>query len=669
MFCRCTIAAIVAIPAALWGQEPAKRDSLAHHRDSLSHARPPLQLQEVTVTAAPTSAEAPFTSLRIQSLTLRRTPATNAWDLMRQVAGIEVHEQGQGPGFASTASIRGFSSDHSTDIALWVDGVPINEPVNGHAEGYNDWNLLFPQAIRDIEVTKGPSNPFYGNFAMAGAVNIRTLERLRGAQFWASGGSYGRFEGGFLTGVDDDRTGAVIGVRAETNSGWRPNSHYDLGQGHARWVRQLSGTTTIDAGLGLYATGWDSPGFLSAAEFAAGDFTKISDPTDGGFKHRAQERVSLRVLAGPNLLWRTTLFSTESRWQLFLTIPPEGGGGEGSGSQTEEEDHRYGIGASSALTLALSRSEVTVGIESRYDHSMYENFFTTRRLRDSVQTSVTGQQSSGGAFLQTSTDLGRHFRLNVGGRFDLLHQTSATDSGSSGGTKGLVSPKIGLLYHLPGVAEFFVNIARGFRQSDGVIRDPGLPFITSWNYEGGIKYNSTGVSATLSAFLIDVSNEQTFDPIHLISTNGGQSRRKGIDLDLNASLTPAWRLTVNATLTDAKYRHQVTADGDSLDGKPVFNTAKYVGGASVEYGAPSGREFVRIGGSVVGPYSPVDEPGVELPTYFLANVSGGIQVHRGLQLQVGVKNLTNHNYPEIRAGGFVVPGQPRSLIATLRYDR
>ena len=122
----------------------------------------------MTVTAAPASAEAPFSSLRIQSLTLRRTPGTNAWDLMRQVAGIEVHEQGQGPGFASTASIRGFSSDHSTDIALWVDGVPINEPVNGHAEGYNDWNLLFPQAIRDIEVTKGPSNPFYGNFAMAG---------------------------------------------------------------------------------------------------------------------------------------------------------------------------------------------------------------------------------------------------------------------------------------------------------------------------------------------------------------------------------------------------------------------------------------------------------------------------------------------------------------------
>ena len=66
---------------------------------------------------------------------------------MRQSLPLEVHDQGQGPGFASTASIRGFSSDHSTDVALWIDGVPVNESVNGHAEGYNDWSLLMPQAV------------------------------------------------------------------------------------------------------------------------------------------------------------------------------------------------------------------------------------------------------------------------------------------------------------------------------------------------------------------------------------------------------------------------------------------------------------------------------------------------------------------------------------------
>ena len=84
--------------------------------------------------------------------------------------------------FASDASFRAFSSDHSTDLALWIDGVPVNEPVNGHAEGYNDWSLVFPEAINDLDVIKGPTSALFGNFALAGVVNVRTLERMSGTR-------------------------------------------------------------------------------------------------------------------------------------------------------------------------------------------------------------------------------------------------------------------------------------------------------------------------------------------------------------------------------------------------------------------------------------------------------------------------------------------------------
>src|SRR5712672_3097975 len=115
-------------------------------------------------------------------MAIRQAPALDAWDLLRQTAGLEVHDQGQGPGFASDASLRGFSSDHSTDLALWIDGVPINEPVNGHAEGYNDFSVLFPGGVRDIDVIRGPTSALFGNFALAGVVNVRTLERMHGTE-------------------------------------------------------------------------------------------------------------------------------------------------------------------------------------------------------------------------------------------------------------------------------------------------------------------------------------------------------------------------------------------------------------------------------------------------------------------------------------------------------
>ena len=659
--------ALAALPRIVLAQQPAPADTARRGRDTLS--RPPVTLAPVTITTTPVERNDPSSEVRVTPAVLRQTPATDAYDLLRQSTGIEVHEQGQGPGFASDASIRGFSSDHSTDIALWVDGVPVNEPVNGHAEGYNDWNLLMPEAISSVEVLKGPVSALYGNFAMAGAVNVRTLERYHGVTAVLTGSEYGGMDGSLLTGLDGDRSSAVLGLRGVYDKGWRPNSAYNLGQFHGRWVQQLTPATTLDAGVELYGTHWDSPGFLTDSLFQARSYDVVTNPTDGGFKRRAQERVSLRVFAGPSLLWRTTVYATQGRWQLFLTIPPEPGSGEGSGSQTEEEDRRYGFGTTSALTWVLPRAEVTAGVEGRWDHSDYENWFTTDRRRDSSQILVGARQASAALFVQTSLDLGRHLRATVGGRYD-VQDTRSVPPGQpavSAG-KGVFAPKVGLLLHLPGFGALYGNLSRGFRQTDGVITDPTLPFITEWAYEVGAKLDRRGVSASVALFRVDVSNEQTFDPITLASTSGGASRRRGVELDLDARPTPSLRLTSDWTFTDARYLRLVTEGGDTLNGARVYNTARFVGTAAAELSPPGRAWSLRVATNVVGPYSPFDAPGVVLPTYALLHISVGLAIPHLGQLEMGVRNLLDRSYPELRAGSFVTPGQARTVVATLRRD-
>ncbi len=107
------------------------------------------------------------------------------------------------------------------------------------------------------------------------------------------GGSTARF----LTGLDREGLGLVVGIRGMRDGGWRPNSEQHLGQFYGRLVRQLSGSATLDIGTQLYSAGWDSPGFITSAAFAAGEFDHVSDVTDGGFKRHALERASLRVVA------------------------------------------------------------------------------------------------------------------------------------------------------------------------------------------------------------------------------------------------------------------------------------------------------------------------------------------------------------------------------------
>ena len=517
------------------------------------------QLGTVTVTAARAERSAPLASIHVDATTIKQTPAHDAYDLLRQTAGVEVHEQGQGPGFASDASLRGFSSDHSTDLALWIDGVPINEPVNGHAEGYNDFNVLFPGGVSELDVIRGPTSALYGNFALAGVVNVRTLERMHGSEITASGGSFGRADLMALTGFDaGGEGGGVLGARYLHENGFRPHDRSDLGQGHARLVRDIAPGITLDGGVELYGSRWTSAGFLSEDEFSLHEYDIVSNPTDGGYKRRAQERASLRVVRG-DALWRTTVYATQSRWQLFLTIPPAGGRFEGTGSQTEEEDARHGYGLTTALTQAIPRGEITLGGEGRWDKSGYQNYFTTARVRDSAASLVDARQLSGAIFLQSHLDLTSRWRTDVGARYDELNTRSTpTDptqpAVSVTASHGVLTPKLGTLVRLTQMLSAYVNASRGFRSTDGVISDPSLAPITAWAYESGLKFDRGGLSASADVFQMDVSNEQTFNPLNGNASNGGSSRRRGLELDLVAPIAKSGALTADWTFLDARYR-------------------------------------------------------------------------------------------------------------------
>ena len=656
------------VPVLLVAQRPAN----GAPRDSLTHSDSIARLAAVTVVASPVNRAEPNGATHLNAATIRLTPARSPYELLRQTAGLEVHEQGQGPGFAANASLRGFSSDHSTDLALWVDGVPINEPVNGHAEGYNDWAVLFPGGVQDIDVLRGPASALFGNFSLAGTVNVRTLERRNGSELTLSGGSYGRTDVMVLTGFDHGAVGGgVLGLRYEREDGSRPNARNDVAQGHARVVHDLKPGVTIDGGVELYDGNWNSPGFLSQDEFSRHEYDVVSNPTDGGYKRRAQERASLRVLTD-DVMWRTTAYATQGRWQLFLTIPPAGGRFEGSGSQSEEEDSRVGYGLTSALTWSIPNGEVTAGMETRWDRSSYENYFTTARNRDSVATDVTGRQVSGALFVQSYADITDRLRLDAGARLDAIDTHSAPngEEGSSA-TSGVVSPKLGALVRLSPAVGLYANVSRGFRSANGVISDPTLSPITAWAYETGLKVDRNGAEASVALFRMDVSNEQTLNPATLVSTNGGSSRRQGVEIGWQVPLATMTTVSGNWTFTDARYRRLASApeDGDGapvvLDGLRVYNTASYVGVTAVDL-APAGASWrLRASGNWVGPDSPYDEPGVLVGGYGLMHLGGTLPVN-GIELDAGVRNVFDRAYPEMIAGGIVSPGEPRTAYFSMR---
>ena len=76
-------------------------------------------------------------------------------DILRVTPGLVI-VQHSGGGKANQYFLRGFDADHGTDLALMIDGVPINMVSHAHGQGFADTNFIIPEVVERVEITKGP---------------------------------------------------------------------------------------------------------------------------------------------------------------------------------------------------------------------------------------------------------------------------------------------------------------------------------------------------------------------------------------------------------------------------------------------------------------------------------------------------------------------------------
>src|SRR5689334_11553677 len=124
---------------------------------------------EVTVKAdAPEGDAASRTTYGRRELELR--PRLRPGDIVEAVPGVFA-VQHAGGGKANQYFLRGFDADHGTDVALSVDGVPVNMVSHGHGQGYSDLHFLIPELVVGLDAYKGPYYSSFGDFATGGAIN------------------------------------------------------------------------------------------------------------------------------------------------------------------------------------------------------------------------------------------------------------------------------------------------------------------------------------------------------------------------------------------------------------------------------------------------------------------------------------------------------------------
>ena len=121
----------------------------------------------------PTAASA----MTISGAEVNARPFLRAGEALEVVPGLIV-TQHSGEGKANQYFLRGFNLDHGTDLAISVDGMPVNMPTHGHGQGYADINFMIPELIQSVNVRKGPYFADVGDFGSAGSVAIDYINRL-----------------------------------------------------------------------------------------------------------------------------------------------------------------------------------------------------------------------------------------------------------------------------------------------------------------------------------------------------------------------------------------------------------------------------------------------------------------------------------------------------------
>src|SRR5881628_1083884 len=184
---RATLCAVTLLTVAFAAQ--AQTPAPAEAQAPSPPANPPekVVLPPVTVTAPPPVSAS--SEVLIPGRDFELLPQGRPADLVRLIPGLII-SQHQGGGKAEQYLLRGFDADHGTDIAIFIDGLPVNLRSHAHGQGYADLHFLIPETVLRLEAFKGPYFVEYEDFATAGAVNFVLRDVVEENYVEAAGGTF-----------------------------------------------------------------------------------------------------------------------------------------------------------------------------------------------------------------------------------------------------------------------------------------------------------------------------------------------------------------------------------------------------------------------------------------------------------------------------------------------
>jgi len=605
---------------------------------------------------------------------LNARPVTRPGELLEAAPGVAVVMHADG-GKANQYYLRGYNLDHGTDLAIFVDDMPINLPSHVHGQGYADLQWLIPETVSGLNIRKGPYFADVGDFATAGSlfINLRDAVAKNIAAVTLGSFNYQRY---LALGSTPLGSGTLL-YAGEANFYDGPWVTPDRVHKFDGLLRYSQGTATDGLSISaiVYDNKWISSDQIPLRAIQSGQVGRYGelDPTDGGNTNRFS--LSARMAQSDNAgSWKANAYLVKygidlfNNFTWFLTDPVNGD------QFHQHEDRIYGgAGASRLITgTFLGRPmETLIGFQSRYDDiaDSLSNTVARRLLSTTLADRIS--QGNVGVYAENTVHLTDWLRTTLAWRGD--YYAASVDSTLQAANSGHVqtvlgSPKIRIVFGPFAKTEFFLAAGMGYHSNDArsttITEVPGDPataqgasplLARSRGAEVGLRTTAIrDLDSSVSFFILDQASELFFSGDSGDTTAGRPSRRVGVEftndyhpvswahLDFNVALARARFLGFDAA-QEQLYRSLAgfpQAQIGNAPGNFVFNAPWMVASAGLTLGEATGW-FGALRWRFISS-RPLTEDGVfRSPPLSLFNGEIGYRFTNGWRVQLDALNLLN----------------------------
>jgi TonB-dependent Receptor Plug Domain/CarboxypepD_reg-like domain len=606
-----------------------------------------INLMEVVV-AAPSSNAKSFNTINKIDLNLR--PAKSAQELLRFVPGLFI-AQHQGGGKAEQIFLRGFDIDHGTDIAISVDGMPVNMVSHAHGQGYADLHFLIPETVKNIDYGTGPYYASQGNFNTAGYAAFETVNKLEQSRVQLEAGQFNTMRAlGMFQLLNKTKHNAYVATEYLYSDGpFKSAQHFNRFNILGKYNWQIDQYNQLLFIASTFKSKWDASGQIPQRAVDEGIIDRFGaiDDKEGG--NTSRTNISLKLKTNKTnrnisnqFYYSNYKFDLFSNFTFFLNDPV-------NGDQIRQKEKREIAGYNGLMQFKHFSNQAsyttTAGWGVRADRTYNSELSHTLNKETLLERKAFGsiKEINGFAFVNENISIGKWI-FNPGIRIDQFYfnYADALNASLPSQQKTIASPKLNIFYNYTKDLQFFFKAGKGFHSNDTrvVVQNNGKQILpAAYGTDLGVVWKPIqNLVINTAAWYLYLQQEFVYVGDEAVVEEGGRTQRLGVDFSARYQFSKKWIADIN--LNYAHARNIENKKGENyIPLAPVFTS---VGGISYQNkdGFNGSLRYRYIKDRAAN-----EDNSVQAKGYFVSDLSVNYS-KRKYEIGLAVENLFNTKWNE-----------------------